>query len=358
MSSHFLAQDGYAGRVRAMAEHPGFRVAALRNGSARRAGNGRGAAGKTAVAANCAEIERSMRAIKRFAKMPEENVLQKSLASALPALLLGSFMTPRMSVLATGDQNGFAFDIEGALGFATAGNKCKIACRDIAKISGMPLVIYLDGTEIRVNGSLANAFGSSRPRRGVAEDYPCYHSDFLRMLECPRAASVNLQDLRERIAETIGGKLEYRAGMLYFKDREGGRMNASLASAGVRQLGMLGLLIDRGLLRENAAVFIDEPEANLYPEWQAALGEILTSLALRGIKIVLATHSPYIIQHVKYRVRNDAFNEMLAVNHFSSSKRINGDLEIFDNNHDRLRYVQKMLNETYMKTLLRGMASV
>ncbi|MBF2735168.1 MAG: ATP-binding protein [Betaproteobacteria bacterium AqS2] len=356
MPPHLLKEGRYAERVRALAGRQGFCAEALHPGFAKRFRNGRRITDRVAEA-NFAEMERSIKAIKRFARMPAEKVLQKSLASSLPALLLGSFMAPGLSALAAGGKSGFSFDIKGVLRFATADSKCRLAVKDVAKISAMPSVIYLDGMEAKISSGLIRAFGRLRSQHGIAEDFPCYHNDFLDMLDRPPSASGLSRDIGAQIAETIGGKLEYADGVLHFKEKKRRRINAALASAGVRRLGILGLLAERGLLRENATIFIDEPEADLYPAWQVEFSKILTSLALDGINIVLVTNSPYIIQHLKYRARNsEAFDKMFAVNHCSCGKGINGELKDYDNNYDRMKQVQAMLSETYVRTMYRGFA--
>ena len=355
----FLERDGhsYAERVCAIAAAPDFGAEALCNGAAKKAGNGAKTPNKKAPGADCEEIQRSVRAIKAFAKMPHAKVFQKSVERILPDLLLGSFMSPRLSALAAGKQNGFAFNIKGVLGFATTGNKCRIAVKDAAQISGMPSVIYLDGMEAKVSSSLARTFGRLRSQHGIAEDFPCYHNDLLDMFDCPTTRTGFSQGILAQITEIIGGKLEHTGGVLYFKEKRGRRIHASLASAGVRQLGIMGLLVEKGLLRENSTVFIDEPEADLYPAWQVEFSKVLTGLVLGGINIVLVTNSPYIIQHLKYRARNiEAFDELFAVNHCSSDKGINGELKDYDNNYDRMKHVQAMLSETYVRTMYRGFA--
>ena len=219
-----------------------------------------------------------MRAIKAFARMSQEKIFQKSVEGTLPELLLGSFMSPRISALAAGKHNGFGFDVKGVLSFATTGNKCRVAMEDVAQISGMPSVFYLDGMEAKISSSLIKALGRLRPRRGIAEDFPCYHNDFLDMLEFPRTPPGDLQEDLKQITKIIGGKLQYEKGLLHFKETKGDRFNASMASAGVGQLGILGLLIARGLLQKNSTVIIDEPEANLHPAWQKAMSTVSNGL--------------------------------------------------------------------------------
>jgi predicted ATPase len=43
---------------------------------------------------------------------------------------------------------------------------------------------------------------------------------------------------------------------------------------------------------------IDEPEMNLHPEAQAKIIELLAILVNSGIRIIVTTHSPYIVDHL------------------------------------------------------------
>jgi tungstate transport system ATP-binding protein len=50
------------------------------------------------------------------------------------------------------------------------------------------------------------------------------------------------------------------------------------------------LALARALARDPEVLFLDEPTASLDPEGTKAIEEIVRALALRGIKIIMATH--------------------------------------------------------------------
>ncbi|MBF2735167.1 MAG: hypothetical protein ISN26_03645 [Betaproteobacteria bacterium AqS2] len=227
---HFLERDGasYVERVRAVAAAPAFTAEAMCNGAAKKRANGAAAAKKRGSRTDYEEIQRAVRAIKAFARLSPEKILHKSLERTLPDLLLGSFMAPRLSALAAGERKEFSLDIKGALSFATTGNKCKVAVKNAAKISGMPSVIYLDNLETQVS---IESFRMPRGN-GLAKCFPSYHEDLSKMLDFPRAAQGDFQEELDQISEIIGGKFEYEGGQLYFKGKKGLRIEASMASAG------------------------------------------------------------------------------------------------------------------------------
>jgi hypothetical protein len=49
---------------------------------------------------------------------------------------------------------------------------------------------------------------------------------------------------------------------------------------------------------ENGLLVIDEPEMNAHPEAQLKIIEFLAMLAHFGVRVVLTTHSPYIVDHL------------------------------------------------------------
>ena len=75
-------------------------------------------------------------------------------------------------------------------------------------------------------------------------------------------------------------------------------------SSGIKQIGIIQILLGKNKLKENDYLIIDEPEVNLHPEWQFKFAEILVLLA-RDLKInvYLNSHSPFFVEAV------DAFTE-------------------------------------------------
>ena len=56
------------------------------------------------------------------------------------------------------------------------------------------------------------------------------------------------------------------------------------------------LLLKNGWLTTNTLLVIDEPEVHLHPKWQVEYCRIISLLVRKGITVIVATHSPYIVQ--------------------------------------------------------------
>ena len=74
--------------------------------------------------------------------------------------------------------------------------------------------------------------------------------------------------------------------------------------SGIKQIGIIQLLLLNDKLKRDGYLIIDEPEVNLHPDWQFKLAEILVLLAKDlNITIYLNSHSPMFIEAI------DAFSE-------------------------------------------------
>lgn len=85
--------------------------------------------------------------------------------------------------------------------------------------------------------------------------------------------------------------------ILEFELDNGKRLELHLTSTAVKELTGL-VLYFRYLIDKGDILIIDEPEMNLHPEAQAKLLEIITIAVNKGVKVILTTHSPYIVDHV------------------------------------------------------------
>jgi hypothetical protein len=84
---------------------------------------------------------------------------------------------------------------------------------------------------------------------------------------------------------------------LAFQPRGGPALPMHATSSIVRSLSSLNLYL-RYTAREGDTLIIDEPEMNAHPDAQIGLTQLLAYLVNRGIRVVLTTHSPYILDHL------------------------------------------------------------
>ena len=70
-------------------------------------------------------------------------------------------------------------------------------------------------------------------------------------------------------------------------------------SSGIKEIGIIELLLKNNKLKENSFLIIDEPESSLHPEWEIRFAEILVLLVKDlNIHIYLNSHSPMFIEAI------------------------------------------------------------
>jgi predicted ATP-dependent endonuclease of OLD family len=111
-----------------------------------------------------------------------------------------------------------------------------------------------------------------------------------------------LSDILER--EILGGQLKFstpephpRRDILFHSLENDISIEISIASAMVKELALLVLYL-RYLAQTGELLIIDEPEMNLHPEAQAQIIEFLAMLVKAGLRVLVTTHSTYVVDHL------------------------------------------------------------
>ena len=135
-------------------------------------------------------------------------------------------------------------------------------------------------------------------------------------------------EIHKGLYNAIGGKIVLsEAGDLEFQT-SGRSFPLSLTSAGVANMGMLALLIERGALEPDSFLFIDEPEANLHPAWQVEMAEFLFELVRQGVYVVISTHSMTILKWLEVHLKKESKDRALVrLNKFPPDAEWNDDMD-------------------------------
>ena len=179
-------------------------------------------------------------------------------------------------------------------------------------------IIYIDSPSIFNSKSVSEAV--------ILRNQP-YHFRFLsRILRTHKnnddvydsLFNQKLDEFKDKITTLIGGFIYYndeKDEFFFKKDNYDYSMNNT--ASGVKQLGIIQILLSNRKLTENWLLIIDEPEVNLHPEYQIKLAEILV-LAAKDLncKIYLNTHSPFLAEamevYAKYHRMYDETNFYLT----------------------------------------------
>lgn len=88
-----------------------------------------------------------------------------------------------------------------------------------------------------------------------------------------------------------------RTRKIYFTESSGESYAIKEVAMGIKSFALIQSLLQKGLLTERTLLIIDEPEAHLHPQWTVEYARIITTLHRElGVKFLLATHSPRLVQ--------------------------------------------------------------
>jgi hypothetical protein len=97
--------------------------------------------------------------------------------------------------------------------------------------------------------------------------------------------------------DALNGNLQYDANSSEFVFNDGNcSIPATNVASGVKALAIMDLLILGEYVNESSLIVLDEPETNLHPKWQIIYAKRICELVRQGAKILVTTHSPYILQ--------------------------------------------------------------
>jgi predicted ATPase len=99
----------------------------------------------------------------------------------------------------------------------------------------------------------------------------------------------------------LGGVVDYeRRGSdvrLFFTMNDGQKLPMEASSSLVRALSGLDLYL-RHWANRGDLVILDEPEMNAHPDAQLGIVELLAYLVNNGVRVVVTTQSPYMVDHL------------------------------------------------------------
>ncbi|HSO00423.1 MAG TPA: AAA family ATPase [Candidatus Nanopelagicales bacterium] len=116
----------------------------------------------------------------------------------------------------------------------------------------------------------------------------------LRKITSPFAS---LADRLER--DLLGGAIRVSedGDMLFHPDPAGPGLTLHLSSSSVKSVAALSFFL-RHIAQRNQLLIIDEPELNLHPDNQRRVARVLARLARAGVKVLISTHSDYVIREL------------------------------------------------------------
>ena len=266
-------------------------------------------------------LKQSILALRKIKWEDTSFMAQRGLARAFYQRAVANFQSP-VSRLLTNMKGTARIEIEGAPFFQIS--KDGVDCQNLKGFplpqGRAPVFLEFPGAYWKLREALEGMrFDLSSVDPDELDGTPQYFYDLAGTLKLKEFPPSVFPDANECLESTIGGKIDLsETGELMFQEKKGGFPTPMhTTAAGVINLGVLSLLIEKARIEGDMFVFIDEPEINLHPEWQVKMAETLYELARGGVNIVFATHSIDILKRLEIYAKEDPNAErLIAVNHF------------------------------------------
>lgn len=112
-----------------------------------------------------------------------------------------------------------------------------------------------------------------------------------------------------------------------FRTSSGMEIDLSDSATGMKSFAVLDRLVKNGSINSKTLLILDEPEAHLHPQWVVEFGRLLTLINKHiGAKIFVATHSPDMVQALRYIPNKEGIGE--RVNFYLAE--YNSETHLFD----------------------------
>ena len=131
---------------------------------------------------------------------------------------------------------------------------------------------------------------------------PLFRVDLILQLSQNITQEENFNFIYKNIEKLIDGKVYYdesKDDILYEKYSLNKTIQMKETSNGVKMFGFLQILLLNNTLDKGTTLILDEPEVHLHPNWQLKMAEVIVRLVKNGVKVLVNSHSPYMIEALK-----------------------------------------------------------
>ncbi len=112
----------------------------------------------------------------------------------------------------------------------------------------------------------------------------------------------------EGIKSLINGEFKKGDDGIFRFYREGQKLDLIDIATGIKYFGILQVLLNNNHLNSYSLLILDEPEVHLHPKWQLEMAKIIVNLVKNGVKVVVNSHSPYMIEALELYSKKENIN--------------------------------------------------
>ncbi len=150
--------------------------------------------------------------------------------------------------------------------------------------------------------------------------------------------------IQEEIQKTIGGEFKLESGKFFFYKyiiAKALKMEMANTAFGIKSFGLLQLLNENCFLNPKICLILDEPEVHLHPKWQLAMAKVIVDLAKNGVKILVNSHSPYMVEALQRYSELEKIDSNFYLAHDGKIKQVE------ESNSQTLAEIFKKLSEPF-----------
>jgi predicted ATPase len=148
-------------------------------------------------------------------------------------------------------------------------------------------------------------------------------------------------DISDRVISLMKGKFDKDDKDNTFFLKKNKRIELVNTATGIKYFGIFQVLSQNNYLNKDTILILDEPEVHLHPKWQLKMAKLIVELVKNGVKIVVNSHSPYMIEALeRYSEKADIVSDFyLAEDGFIA--------KVDDNNSKTLSKIFSKLSEPF-----------
>jgi len=285
-----------------------------------------------AIASYFDVLKEAIKSLKLLIESPTDT-LADEIDKDLSSTLKQNFQVSNLSELKNfhyPDRKNIEFDLD-SLGKVKITNEklsFELVKSSIDEIQKLHNVVYLESP---VYWKIANALQDIQTNKKIRKPrqqnitltgVPKHFYDLKELIDTKTTAPSI--ELYQSLNTAIGGEITLsNTGALSYTEKDSKtEINLHNTALGITNLGIISLLLKKGILSKGSFLFIDEPEVHLHPSWQKTMVETLYALSKSGVNVVIASHSIDMmkcVENIMDGLPDAEVNEHFGINQLNSA---------------------------------------
>jgi len=140
-------------------------------------------------------------------------------------------------------------------------------------------------------------------------EYPYVAWDvFLKSYNKSQYSTFDKKEILEFIKKVTKGYWEFNEDKKEWRFVKNNRsFQINNVAMGIKQFGIIEILLKNGYISKNRILIFDEPEVHLHPKWQIEFARLIVELVKKDVKVLITSHSPFFIEAIENLYPNAKF---------------------------------------------------